>query len=57
MAKSRLNGPGEPDFFSVADLRTAFETFEVADSLRLEKAGRYLGWIAYAPASGRTNML
>ena len=44
MAKSRLSSPGEPDFLSVTDLRTAFESFEAADSLRLEKAGRYLGW-------------
>ncbi len=44
MAKSRLSNPGEPEFRSVTDLRTAFESFEAADSLRLEKAGRYLGW-------------
>lgn len=44
MVKSRLSSPGEGEFFNVTDLRAAFESFEAADSLRLDKAGRYLGW-------------
>ena len=41
---SRLSSPGEPDFLSVTELRSAFESYEAEDSLRLDKAGRYLGW-------------
>ena len=44
MVKSRSSSPGETEFLGVADLRTAFESFGAADSLRLDKAGRYLGW-------------
>ena len=44
MVKSRSSSPGESDYLGVADLRTAFESFGAADSLRHDKAGRYLGW-------------
>jgi RNA polymerase sigma-70 factor (ECF subfamily) len=44
MVNSRTSNPGEPDFLSVADLRIAFDSFGVADSLRLDKTAQYLGW-------------
>ena len=44
MAKSRSGSSGEVDVLGVTDLRAAFESFEAVDILRLEKAGRYLGW-------------
>ena len=31
-------------FLSCEELRTAFDAFSTADSLRIEKVGRYLGW-------------
>lgn len=44
MAKSRSHSSREVDVLGDTDLRAAFESFEAADLLRLEKAGRYLGW-------------
>ncbi len=44
MAKPRPRSSDESDAFSVADLKSAIESFDAADSLRLGKAGRYLGW-------------
>lgn len=44
MVKSRSRNPDQHELLSVTDLRAAFQSFAAADSLRLEKAGRYLGW-------------
>jgi RNA polymerase sigma-70 factor (ECF subfamily) len=43
MLNSPASNPNQTEFLSAAELRTAFEAFSAADSLRLEKAGQYLG--------------
>ncbi len=44
MVKSRSRKPDQHELLSVTDVRAAFQSFAAADNLRLEKAGRYLGW-------------
>lgn len=44
MAKSEPSRSRVPKHLSIADLRTAFESFSDVDTLRLKKAAGYYGW-------------